>query len=381
MSDTAYRDTDAPHLILIGNGSAHLHVAAHADRLIAAGARVTLIGREDFWFTDWLGGMLGGEWQIEDLRLSAELIESRGGTRITGEVERIDRTQRTLALKDGRRLHYDWLSIDIPAVIDAQRIPGFYTTTAVFSPQPLDLWKLRQRLETQLAAEAEAVPGIAVIGGGAASVEFAANLLALGERYGRNLPVTLVSDDRQLLPDAPRRANRWLGKRLQRRGLRLELVAKASRYENHRLILDDGSALEVDYLLVADTGRASPWLENLELEEDVTYGISADDTLRCREDPRLFVTGCNRSKKSSQPCSDREQAACLLDNLLRSIHGDAALPCGSTTNTAHWKALNLGDLRDIAWRTPLWCRGRWVRRLKHRRDRRRLLGYRSLTLS
>jgi len=361
-----------PHLILIGNGDSHLHVAAHAERLIRHGARVTLVTRDDFAFSDWLGGMLGGEWQLDDVRLPAGRIASHGGTHVAAEVVQVDRQQRRITLNGGRQLDYDWLSLDVPPVVDEHAIPGFYTAKGVFTPSADDLWSLRQRLETQLAGAAGDLPSIAVIGGGPAGVELAANLLALGERYGRRLPVTLVGNDRRPLPGACRRANRWLMQRLHRRGLRLELVATAARYDHNQLILDDGSAVDADLLLVTDHLRASPGLAPFGLKRDASGCIDVGPTLRSREDPRLFLAR-ETPPDRAHPLTTRERAALLLESLDQTLSGESRTL--RYDQFERWKALNLGDLRDIAWRGSLWCRGRWVRRWKHRRDRREVAHY------
>ncbi|OLO05395.1 NAD(P)/FAD-dependent oxidoreductase [Salinicola socius] len=360
------------HLILVGNGDSHLHVAAHAERLVQRGARVTLVTRQDFAFADWLGGMLGGEWQLDDVRLPADRIVAHGGEHVAAEVVQVDRQQRRITLEDGRQLDYDWLSLDLPPVVDEHAIPGFYTAKGVFTASADDLWILRQRLETQLAGATGDLPSIAVIGNGPTAVELAANLLALGERYGRRLTVTLVGNDRRPLPGACQRANRWLLQRLHRRGLRLELVATATRYDRNQLILDDGSGVDADLLLVTEHLRPSPGLTPFGLETDGNGRIAVGPALRSREDPRLFLAR-GLLADLAHPPTTRERAALLLEALDQTLSGESRTL--RYDQFERWKALNLGDLRDIAWRGSLWCRGRWVRRWKHRRDRREVAHY------
>lgn len=359
-------------LVLVGNGDAHLHVAAHAERLIQHGIHVTLVTRDDFAYSDWLGGMLGGEWQYDDVRLPASGISAHGGVHLRADVVQADRRQRRLTLTGGRQLDYDWLSIDLPPVVDEHAIPGFYSAKGVFSTSAADLWRLRQQLESELAGASATLPGIAVIGGGPAGVELAANLLALGERYGRRLPITLVGNDRRLLPGACPRANRWLIQRLHRRGLRLELVTTATRYQHDQLILDDGSAIDADLLLVTDHLRSSPALAPFELARDDHGHIDVDTMLRSREDPHLFLAR-ELPPGRPLPLTGRERSSLLLESLDQAVSGESRTL--RYDQLERWKALNLGDLRDIAWRGSLWCRGRWVRRWKHRRDRREVARY------
>ncbi|WP_110654984.1 NAD(P)/FAD-dependent oxidoreductase [Salinicola halimionae] len=371
-SDVHRPDTQRSHVVLVGNGDSHLHVAAHAERLIQQGARVTLVTQQDFAFPDWLGGMLGGEWQLDDVRLPADRIAAHGGTHIFAEVLKVDRQQRRITLDGGRQLDYDWLSVDLPPVVDEHAVPGFYTAKGVFTASAEDLWSLRQQLETQLAGADAKLPSVAVIGDGPVGVELAANLLALGERYGRRLAVTLIDNDRRPLPGACRRANRWLMQRLHQRGLRLELVATATRYDHNQLILDDGSAVDADLLLVTDHLRPSPAIVLLNLSHDESGGIAIDTRLRSQQDPRLFLARENPAGYADIP-TKRERAALLLESLSQAVSGESRTL--RHDQFEHWKALNLGDLRDIAWRGSLWCRGRWVRRWKHRRDRREVAHY------
>lgn len=358
-------------LVLVGNGDIHLRLAARAERLAQHDISVTLVTPEDFAFADWLGGMLGGEWQLGDVILPASRIAAHGGVHCDAEVSEIDRGRRRVTLTDRRTLSYDWLSIDLPSALDERYLPGLHSAPGAYTATAGDLWRLRQRLESQLANANEPLPTVAVIGSGPNGIELAANLLALGERYGRALPVTLIGNARRPLPGACRRANRWLMQRLISRGLRLEMVATATRFEAGQLILDDGTPVDAELVLIADPPSASPALARLGLVDDAERGM-IDATLRYREDPHLFLPAAALPGQLESPTT-RERAALLFASLEQAAAGSEArlrYPPGQ-----RWKALNLGDLRDIAWWGPLWCRGRWVRRLKHRRDRREVARY------
>ncbi|WP_157956962.1 NAD(P)/FAD-dependent oxidoreductase [Salinicola aestuarinus] len=360
---TTPRSPHHAHVVLVGSGATHFYVAAQCARLTRAGARVTLVTREPFAFPDWLGGMLGGEWQRNDVLLDPAHIERHGGEFRRAEVTRIDLEGHRLTLDDGSQLDYDWLSLDRPARVDPQTVPGFYTAQAVHDTRVESLWGLRQVLETHLADAEATLPNVVVLGGGPPGVEYAANLLALGERYGRRLPVALIETHRRALPGACDRANRWLARRLDQRGLQLELVANVTRYEDGQLVLDDGSWVAADRLLVVDSHRHAPQTLTPTGDEP-SFGERASP-----RDPAVhdrLVTGDDSDE--ALPLPARERAALLIDRLQNAL-ADGAPDAPRSPASARWQALNLGDLRDIAWRGRLWCRGRWVRRLKHRRDR------------
>lgn len=56
------RQSGARTVILVGAGHAHLYVTAHAEALVAAGARVVHISPGKFWYSGLATGMLGGRY-------------------------------------------------------------------------------------------------------------------------------------------------------------------------------------------------------------------------------------------------------------------------------------------------------------------------------
>ncbi len=370
---------DTPHIVLIGAGHAHLHVAAHADQLIGAGARVTLISPGDFWYSGMASGMLGGDYDDADDRLDPKaLVEHAGGRFLPGFVEAIDRRRRLLHLSAGPPVAYDWVSLNLGSRVDTSAIRGLEASAAVIPAKPIDnLWRLRGELESALAAP-DPLPRLVVVGGGPTGAELAANLLALGARYGRRLELTLASDGPRLLPDAPRAASAWLSRRLVRRGLRLALGARARAYEEDRLVLDNGSSLACDRLIVA-TGLVAPTLtRELGLENDPDQGLAVTPALHAHGDDRLFAVGdCAWRPDAPHPklgVFGVRQAPLLLNNLRASLTGEPLQ--AYHPQRRYLSILNLGDARGLALWGSLWWSGRSALKLKRRLDHRFMAGYR-----
>ncbi len=55
--------TEPATIILIGAGHVNLYIAAHAESLIARGARVLLIDPGLFWYSGMATGVLGGRYE------------------------------------------------------------------------------------------------------------------------------------------------------------------------------------------------------------------------------------------------------------------------------------------------------------------------------
>jgi NADH dehydrogenase FAD-containing subunit len=47
-------------LVFVGAGHAHLYTLQRVSKLIAAGAQVTVIAPDDFWYSGLATGMVGG---------------------------------------------------------------------------------------------------------------------------------------------------------------------------------------------------------------------------------------------------------------------------------------------------------------------------------
>ncbi|WP_168380940.1 NAD(P)/FAD-dependent oxidoreductase [Modicisalibacter radicis] len=370
--------TETANVVLVGAGHAHLHVAAHARRLIARGAHVTLVSPGSFWYSGMATGMLGGDYQAGQDRLDpAALIEAQGGECVADRVIAIDRHQRLVQLADSPPLAYDLLSLNLGSRVDPSPIFGLSSADNVWPAKPIsNLWRLRQHLETALAGDAEA-PRLAVIGGGPTGVELAANLVALHARYGRTPHITLVSASERLLSSAPRAASAWIERRLERRGVRLELAVSVVGHQDGELRLDDGMRLNVEHVVLAN-GLVAPELTGeLGLSCDSRQGLTITPALHSPDDSRIFAVGdCAWLRQAPYPklgVFGVRQAPVLLDNLCAWLAGEPLRDY--RPQRRYLSVLNLGDGRGLALWDRWWWKGRLALKLKRRLDRRFMAQY------
>ncbi|MDW5377077.1 FAD-dependent oxidoreductase [Halomonas sp. HP20-15] len=370
--------TETTNVVLVGAGHAHLHVAAHAQRLIEHGAHVTLISPGDFWYSGMATGMLGGDYEASQDRLDpASLIEAHGGEFVADRVIGIDRHQRLVRLADSPPLAYDLLSLNLGSRVDPSSIFGLSSADNVWPVKPLSgLWRLRQQLESALAGDAEA-PSLAVIGGGPTGVELTANLVALYARYGREPNIALVSASERLLPNAPRAAGAWIERRLERCGVRLELAASAVGHQAGELRLDDGMRLNVEHVVLANGLIAPELTGELGLCCDSRQGLAITAALHSPDDSRIFAVGdCAWLRQAPYPklgVFGVRQAPVLLDNLCAWLAGEALRDY--RPQRRYLSVLNLGDGRGLALWDRWWWKGRLALKLKRRLDRRFMAQY------
>lgn len=368
--------TTTRRALLVGAGHAHLHVAAHADRLARAGLDVSLIDPGTFWYSGRATGMLGGQFTAAQDQIDPRaVIENAGGRFIAGRVEHIDRAARQVRLDDGRHCDYDWLSVNVGSGVRQHAITGCADDTSCWPVKPIaQLDRLHRTLKH--AYDAGETPAVVVVGGGATGCEIAANIAALARRASRPPTVTLLQAHDRLAPALPAGASRRLAHCLQAMGITLKFNTRAVERHGATLTLDNDASIAADHVVLA-TGLAAPaWLGGLGLRFD--DGVVVDDTLRSVDDPRLFAVGdCARSDTHDRPrlgVFGVRQAPVLLANLEAVATG---APLQRYTPQSKWLSiLDLGDGTGLATRGRHWWHGRTSAWLKHWLDRRFIDSYR-----
>lgn len=364
----------------MGAGHVHLHLLEHARQFAELNSRLLLIDPGDFWYSGMATGMLGGMYTCADYRLDAgKLAESRGAGYLRAEVVRVDSIGRRVCLSDDRELDYDFLSLNVGSRI-GEGIAGIEGDRSVWPVKPVqNLWRLRRHLEKRFGAGES--PRLAVVGGGASGCEVAANLLALAKYYRQQPDIVLVTGGRRLLPQAPEGASLWLEGKLRRRGLVVHKEGRVLRRRAGELILEDGSTVAADEVVLATGLEANTLVHHTGLPVHPRAGLRVADTLQSIADERVFAAGdCAAMENFCLPklgVFGVRQAEFIRHNLLASLSGG---PLRSyRPQRRYLSILNLGDGTALAMRGSRWWNGRSSLWLKNHLDRRFLEHYRRLS--
>jgi NADH dehydrogenase len=256
---------DATHsIVIVGGGFAGTTLARALDARRTAGLQVTLISDESTttfnpMLPEAVGASVFPEQVVAPLR---EMLDLKRGDRfVMGRVIDVDTTARTLrceTLAGTRELRYDQLVLAFGNRARLDLIPGM-----ALHAMPLktvgDALHIRNVVLRRLACiELESDPVLrrelghfVVIGGGFSGVEVAGELVdclaSIRRFYPRvgsdELKVTLLHDLERLLPEmSPRLAAAAL-RSLRRRGVAVELRARASSIHERGVVLQDGRSL------------------------------------------------------------------------------------------------------------------------------------------
>ncbi len=408
-----------PRIVIVGGGFGGAYCAQALERVLRPGeAEVVLLDRNNF-FVFYPLLVEAGIGSLEPRHAVVSIRSFLGRTRfIKGEVVALDAAGRSIRYRlpgeEGDAvLGYDHLVLAPGSVTRMPPVPGL--SEHGFEIKSLaDAVTLRDRAIEQLElADATGDPQrraallhFVVVGANFTGVEVAGEFDVFLARAAREYPnlepgdvrVTLVELGSRLLPALDEDLADYARRRLERRGVRVELGASVARVEPDRAVLSDGRELAASTVIWCAGIAPSPLVSLLELPTD------EQGWLRCGRDLRVVglddVWGIGDTAVNPDPDGAAypataqhavQQGRHLARNLARVLRGEAPTPCDIRTKgvlaalgcrTAVAKVLGLklsGFPAWFLWRTvyllkmPGWSRRArvaldWTLDLLFRRD-------------
>jgi selenide,water dikinase len=358
-------------IVLLGAGHANLEVLRQFAIRPEPGVRLTLISREpETPYSGMLPGLIRSEYTHQESHIDLAPLAALADARlILAEATAFDPEARAITVAGRPDIPFDLLSIDIggiPATPDGAGIPV----------KPIGQFLDRlHHLEAELPQGAR----LAVVGAGPAGVELA---LALSVRFAGQLRLVLISATPEPIATAPAAARRAVRQALVDAGIELVCGVTATTLNGDRLLLSDGSYIEVATALWATGVEGPPLLAASGIACDPSGCIRITSTLRSISHPHVFAAGdCAALDPHPQPKAGVwaiRAGVALANNLRRAATGRTLLP---------WKPqrdalviLGLGHGRAVAWRNGIALQGHKIAWLKDRIDRRWTRTYTDLQL-
>lgn len=350
-------------IVLLGAGHAHVEVLRRFAMRPEPGVRLTLIGREpETPYSGMLPGLIRGDYTHQEAHIDLAPLAAMANARlILAEAAAFDPNERTVTLAGRPDIAFDLLSVDVGGV---PIVPG--GSEAGIGVKPIGLFLDRlQHLEAALPAGVR----VAVVGGGPGGVELA---LALAERFAGRLRLVLVSATAEPLSIAPAAARRAVRQALVDANVELVSGVSAIELRDGRLLLSDGSYVEVATALWATGVQGPAFLAASGVACDPIGCIRVTHDLRSISHPHIFAAGdCASVEGDPRPKAGVwavRAGAPLAENLRRAAKGQALKPWKPQRNGL--AILGLGRGRAVAWRNGIAVQGRRLWWLKDRIDRR-----------
>jgi selenide,water dikinase len=288
---------------------------------------------------------------------------------VAAEVTALDPAARCLSLAGRPALRYDSVSLDIGSSPELDSVPGAREHAVPVKPVA-GLWQRWQALLVRLDAHRGRELRIAVVGGGAGSVEL---VLAMAHALrGRPVALSLYCGADAILAGYNRRARSAVEQALARHRVALSVGQRVLRVEPGELRFDGGDGIPFDELFWCTGAAAAPWVADSGLAVDEAGFLAVSDTLQSIDDPNVFGVGDIATQlKHPRPKAGVyavRQGPVLAHNLRSLLLGRPLRD--HRPQRRFLSLLSLGDRHATADRGPLSATGAWVWRWKDRIDRR-----------
>jgi selenide, water dikinase len=360
-------------IVLVGGGHSHVGVLRYFAMHPLPGVRLTVVCTDAHTpYSGMLPGYVAGHYTYDEVHIDlCRLCAAIGARFIQAEVTGLDRTARTVLLRDRPALRYDLVSINTGSTPQTQ-----VTGAAAYSVPVKPITGFNQRWLALLARAPRHTETlrIAVVGGGAGGVELC---LAMQHRLQQVVPTstalqfTLFTSG-ELLPTHNPGVRRRFATTLAQRGVQVHTHSEITEVQTDRLRTAQGAWFEADEVLWVTQARGGVWLEATGLALDAQGCIRLNPQLQSVSDPRVFAAG-DVASMENQPLEKAGVFAVrmgmpLARNLQRALQQQALIPYHPQRR---WLALiSTGDQYAIASRGALGFAGRWVWRWKDHIDRR-----------
>ena len=268
------------------------------------------------------------------------------------------------------------LSVDIGSTPGGAGIPG--VANAAIPAKPIDRFLTRLEAARQRILAAEGKAHIAIVGGGAASVELA---MALRHRLHGDLTAsghdpeksrfTLVTSASGVLSSLAPATRTRISRILAEQNIVIRSEARVVGIDGRRLLLAGGAILEADEVFWTTQAAAAPWLARTGLAVDAGGFLAVDDTLQSLSRPGVFGAGdCASMAGRDLPKSGVyavRQGPYLNENIRRFIAGRPLKRYRPQSDALY--LVTTGDRYAVGTRNGFAFEGRWVWRWKDRIDR------------
>jgi selenide,water dikinase len=361
-------------LVLVGGGHSHLLVLKKLAMQPLPGVRITLVTRDLHTpYSGMLPGYIAGHYSYDETHIDLLPLARLVGARVIhAEVEAIDCGLRQISVRGRPPLDYDLLSINIgsrPQMPNKDKL-----TEAQFAVKPVDCFiQSWQQLEQGLLDTRDDFH-LAIIGGGAGSVELALSLqhrVHQLEQPHANLQISLVTDGERLLPGHNARVRRHIDSILHQREIKVLYQHTVNGFEGGQLQGDFAPPVDADAVIWVTSASPADWLRHSGLALDANGFIEVNLCLQSVSHAQVFAAGdiaavAAHPRPKSGVFAVR-QGIPLAHNLLLQLQGRALKPF--KPQSQYLSLISTGGRHAIASRGPWAFQGRWCWWLKDHIDR------------
>ncbi len=273
------------NLIFAGGGHAHIHALSNLNEFVKAGALVTVVNKSRFHYYSGMGpGLLSGYYTIDKTRFDIKkIVESHGCRFIEAEVQLVIPDEKRIVLSGNISLNYDLISFNTGSEVIPLHIDGEMDN--LYPVKPLEnISLIRERILAVKKID------IAVIGGGAAGVEIAANLSELASRNSVDADISIISRE-HLLPGYSESFYLKTLKYLKRRDVNIYEYRDVERIDSDNIYFRSGEKIGHDIVINASGIKSSSLFSESRMRTGDDGGLPVDRYLHSEDYPGIFAGG------------------------------------------------------------------------------------------
>jgi NADH dehydrogenase FAD-containing subunit len=353
-------------LVLIGAGSAHLHLLRALSRPLVRGLELVLVTTDRVQYDAAMtSGILRGAYDESEARIDVAALAERAGARIVDAGADRFEPHSHVVHAGSERIAFDLCSIDEVGAPLGSELPGVVEHAIPLRPASI-LPEVRGIIETRLADGPDPIR-CTVVGGGSVGVETAFTLQRLlRARRGRGV-VTIVDAAPHVLDDlAPCRER--VHRALERLGICFVLGTRAEGVRPEGVVLASGAVLPGELVVWATGGAPTRLIAESGLPHDAHGRLLVDARLRVRSGAPIWAAGDCASVEKSSAIDPRRHGE-ILEREIRA-HLGASRRRVATPRVHPPCLLDTADGRAILRWGPITAHARFAGWLKRRLDRR-----------
>ena len=276
-------------LILVGGGHSHALVLHKWAMNPMPGVRITLISPQTMTpYSGMLPGLIAGHYSFAQTHIDLVKLSLWANIRfIQDSVTAIDAENNTLQLKNRPALEFDAVSIDIGSTPN-QHIEGAAEFTTPIKPISgfYQRWK---RIQQQ--AQDNKIKSLAVVGGGAGSVEVIMSIAFKLQHINPPIQYHLVTASEDILPGYNRSVINRVKQQLNKYNISIHCSTRVAKLSQGVIHCQNADSIQADEIIWCTQAAGSTWLQDSQLECDDAGFMKVRQTLQSLRYDHVFAAG------------------------------------------------------------------------------------------
>jgi selenide,water dikinase len=276
-------------LVLVGGGHSHALVLRQWAMNPLPGVRITLISPQTMTpYSGMLPGLIAGHYSFEQTHIDLVKLALWANIRfIQDKVTAIDAETKTLALGNRPDIEFDVVSIDIGSTPN-QQIEGAnkYSTPVKPISDFYARWNLIQEQVKQ-----HKIKSLAVVGGGAGSVEVIMAFACKLQKTNTSLQYHLITGAEDILPGYNHQVITQVKKQLKKYNITVHNSTRVTKLSKGLVHCQKGDPILSDEIIWCTQASGASWLKKGQLACDDAGFMNVRQTLQSLEYDYVFGAG------------------------------------------------------------------------------------------